>query len=198
MAHSLPDTYRGGPLPHAASGDGSDALVESAVPSGAAEVRDVVSQTVSALIGSIESRASPTADDDASEQSLPLLPEVPVEAGDTIGADVIEEVAVDYCKKNRVNNFYQVQKGNSKKMIPIGPLKLLDTDAEKHSFCLKWRNCASTTEQKALQDSYEAAAQAKMKAAKEAKQRDARMKRKQEQDEKAAKKRRKLEQSAAK
>ena len=99
----------------------------------------------------------------------PLLPAATGDGPDAMCASAIEEVAVDYYDKDSVNNFYQVQNGKSTRKIPLGPLKLLDTDAEKHSFCLKWRNCASITEHKALGDIYQAAAQAKKKAAKEAK-----------------------------
>jgi len=48
--------------------------------------------------------------------------------------EIGDEVDCDYKNKNSVNHLYPKQKGKSKKMIPNGPMKLLHTDAEKHSF----------------------------------------------------------------
>jgi len=95
-----------------------------------------------------------------------------------------------------VNKFYHKRKGKDKsqKAIPIGLLKMLNTDAEKHSFCLKWRNC-TTEEQKALKERCIVDANAKKRAAKEAKSRDQRMKKKQEEETKAERKRKRKEES---
>ena len=129
-------------------------------------------------------RASLAVDDDASVRSPP--------------SPVSGDVAVDYKDKKSVNDFYRPQKGKDKKIIPVGALKLLDTDAEKHSFCLKWRNCTTRAEQNALRGRCQEEANAKKKALKEAKARDQRMKRKCEDEEKAERKRKRQEESAAK
>ena len=108
------------------------------------------------------------------------------------------DVMVDCNDKNSVNKFYLPQKGKEKRMIPKGTLKLLDTDAAKHNFCLKWRKCKTKAEQNALRDRVEEDEKEKKRVAKEAKERDQRMKKKREDEEKAERKRKKQEESAAK
>ncbi|KAL7437481.1 hypothetical protein ACHAXM_006466 [Skeletonema potamos] len=140
MANTLSHTNQGGLLPPNATGNDRDALVECAGRVGADDAaRAVVSQALSPLIGSVELRASFTADDDASQQQPPLSLPV-LDGSDAVVStnEIGDEVVCDYKNKNSVNHFYPKQNAKSKQLIPIGPLKLLDTDAEKHSFCMKW------------------------------------------------------------
>ena len=108
------------------------------------------------------------------------------------------DVVVDYNDKNSVNKFYPPQKGKETRMIPKGTLKLLDTDAAKHNFCLKWRKCKTKAEQNALRGRVEEDAKEKKRVAKVAKERDQRMKKKREDEEKVERKHKKREESAAK
>ena len=134
-----------------------------------------------------EARASLAVDDDASIRSPPSLPKVPADFTNNDTKSL----------KETLKNHYPVQDGKSKKMIPIGTLKLLDTDAARHNFCLKWRKCNTVKEQQALKKKCEDAAAAKKKKEKEAKQRSLRAKRKAEKDEKDERKRQKEERAEA-
>ena len=116
----------------------------------------------------------------------------------TVSAGVIDEGTLDYGNKVKVNKFYPLLKGRSQKMIPIGPLKVLETNAEKHAFCQKWRKCKTQAEQKVLEQRCRADAEAKKKAAKDAKARDSRMKKKREEEAKAERRRKRKEVSEAK
>ncbi len=109
-----------------------------------------------------------------------------------------DERPVDYNHKESVAKFYPKRKGKSPKVIPIGLLKKLSTDAEKHSFCVKWRNCSTSEEQKALKERCLDDVSAKKRTAKEAKARDQRMKKKQEEEAKAERKRKREEASEEK
>lgn len=111
---------------------------------------------------------------------------------------VSDEGKLDYDNKKMVNKFHRPLKGKSQNMIPIGPLKMLETDDEKRSFCRKWRNCTTHAEQKALEQRYTADAKAKKKAARDAKARDNRMKKKREEEAKAERRRKRKEVSDAK
>lgn len=134
-----------------------------------------------------EARASLAVDNDASIRSPPSLPVVPADFTDNDTKSL----------KETLKSHYPVLDGKSKKMIPIGTLKLLDTDAAKHNFCLKWRKCNTVKEQQALKKKCEDAAAAKKKKEKEAKQRNLRAKRKAEKDEKDEVKRQKEERAEA-
>ena len=116
----------------------------------------------------------------------------------TVSAGVVDERTLDYGNKDKVNEFYPRLKGKSQKKIPIGPLKMLETIAEKHAFCQRWRKCTTQAEQKALEERYTADAKAKKKAAKDAKARDNRMKKKRKEEAKAERKRKRKEDSEAK
>jgi len=59
-------------------------------------------------------------------------------------------------------------------------VRLLDSDAARHNFCVKWRKCNTVKEQQALKKKCEDAAASKKKKEKEAKARDQCMKRKRE------------------
>ncbi len=146
------------------------------------EMEDLMAEKKEAM--QAKGQESRAVNNNASNHSLPTLPGV-------------RQLTVDYNDRTSVNKFYPTKKDKSQKMIPKGVLKKLDTDAEKHDFCLQWRECTTPGEQKALQDRFEAAVAAKKKAAKEAKKRDARMKKRQKREEKANKKRKKKEESAA-
>lgn len=117
---------------------------------------------------------------------------------DTVSAGGIDEGTLNYNNKDMVNKFYRLLKGKSQKMIPIGPLKMLETDAEKRSFCQNWRKCTTHAEQKALEQRCIVDAKAKKKAAKDAKARDNRMKKKREEEAKAERRRKRKEDSEAK
>ena len=123
----------------------------------------------------------------------------PPPAAASSGPDTVsDEGKLDYDNKKMVNKFHRPLKGKSQNMIPIGPLKMLETDDEKRSFCRKWRNCTTHAEQKALEQRYTADAKAKKKAARDAKARDNRMKKKREEEAKAERRRKRKEVSDAK
>ena len=210
---TMPTAYynpnQSGTLPSTAeeNGVGALALTDCAVAAVEDALRDIVSEAVTrnSFVSESRSRASSAAtNDEDSEESEDEDCEEELHKrridehnqryqGRREAED--DESPVDYHNRVSVNKFYPQRKGKSPKVIPIGPLKILNTDAEKHSFCLKWRNCTTEAEQKALKERCVVDANAKKRAAKEAKARDQRMKKKQEEEAKTERKRKRKEES---
>eukprot|EP00984_Skeletonema_dohrnii_P019797 scaffold9524_cov162-Skeletonema_dohrnii-CCMP3373.AAC.1 len=156
MAHSLPDTNRGGPLPLDTEGNGANASGELAVAAAVSVGAHIyLASSLSLLIDFEASAAASSAEqEEASASSPPQLPPVDDTTDDNNddGVGVIS-VSCDFTNVNSINEFYPVQDGKSKTQINVFTLKKLnklETAEQKDRFCHSWTMCTNIGEHAAL------------------------------------------------
>eukprot|EP00984_Skeletonema_dohrnii_P022168 scaffold11299_cov67-Skeletonema_dohrnii-CCMP3373.AAC.1 len=147
MAHSLPDTNRGGPLPPDAEGNGANASGELAVAAAVSVGAHIyLAASLSLLIDSEASAAASSAEqEEASASSPPQQPPVDATTDDDNNDDDVGVVSVpcDFTNVNSINEFYPVQDGKSKMQINVFTLNKLETAEQKDRFCRSWRMCTN-------------------------------------------------------